>query len=130
AGPGQAVARQGPASSGTRWECCGKPAGGTVMWYKSSGEEAMSITASEARRNLFPLIEREDEDRSSVEIVSRRGNAVLMAADEYAALAETAYLLRSPANARRLHTAYTDAVEGRNLAERTLADLEEAADRA
>jgi len=104
------------------------------QWYSNAvqvlGEEAMSITASEARRNLFPLIERVNEDRTIVEIVSRRGNAVLMAADEYAALAETAYLLRSPANARRLHTAYTDAVEGRNLAERTLADLEEAADRA
>src|SRR5690606_40680120 len=103
-------------------------------WYRLvvqvPEEAAMSITASEARRNLFPLIERVNEDRTIVEIVSRRGNAVLMAADEYAALAETAYLLRSPANARRLHTAYTDAVEGRNLAERTLADLEEAADRA
>ena len=90
----------------------------------------MPITVSEARRNLLPLIERVNEDRTIVEIVSRRGNAVLMAADEYAALAETAYLLRSPANARRLHTAYTDAVEGRNLVERMLADLEEAANRA
>ncbi len=90
----------------------------------------MSITASEARRNLFPLIERVNEDRTAVEIVSRRGNAVLIAADEYAALVETAYLLRSPTNARRLLTAYTDAVEGRNLVERTLADLEEIADKA
>lgn len=90
----------------------------------------MSITASEARRNLFPLIERVNEDRTAVEIVSRRGNAVLIAADEYAALVETAYLLRSPANARRLLTAYTDAVEGRNLVERTLADLAEIADKA
>jgi antitoxin YefM len=90
----------------------------------------MSITASDARRNLFPLIERVNEDRTTVEIVSRRGNAVLMAADEYAALAETAYLLRSPANARRLHIAYAEAVEGRNLVERDVADLEEMADQA
>jgi antitoxin YefM len=87
----------------------------------------MSITASDARRNLFPLIEQVNEDRTTVEIVSRRGNAVLMAADEYAALAEAAYLLRSPANARRLHTAYVEAVEGRNLVERDVADLEEMA---
>ena len=59
----------------------------------------MSITASEARRNLFPLIEKVNEDRTVVEIVSRRGNAVLMAAEDYAALEETAYLLRSPENA-------------------------------
>lgn len=88
----------------------------------------MSITASEARRNLFPLIEQVNDDHTAVEIVSRRGNAVLMSADEYAALAETAYLLRSPANASRLHTAYTDALAGRNLVHRDLSDLEAIAD--
>ncbi|HEY8532929.1 MAG TPA: type II toxin-antitoxin system prevent-host-death family antitoxin [Micromonospora sp.] len=85
----------------------------------------MSITASEARRSLFSLIKRVNDDRTVVEIVSRNGNAVLMSADEYASLAETAYLLRSPANAERLTTAYRDAVEGRHLtAEMSLDDLE------
>jgi antitoxin YefM len=84
----------------------------------------MSITASEARRNLFPLIEQVNDDRTAVEIVSRRGNAVLMSADEYTAMAETAYLLRSPENARRLLAAYTDALEGRNLTRSELSDLE------
>ena len=72
----------------------------------------MSISASEARRTLFPLIERVNDDRDAVEIVSRHGNAVLMAADEYAAWQETAYLFRSPANARRLLDAYERATEG------------------
>jgi len=90
----------------------------------------MSITASEARRNLFPLIEEVNNDRTVVEIVSRRGNAVLMSAEDYAALAETAYLLRSPENARRLLAAYIDAREGRNLAGRDLSDLEAMADHA
>lgn len=90
----------------------------------------MSITASEARRNLFPLIEEVNDDRTVVEIVSRRGNAVLMSAEEYAALAETAYLLRSPENARRLLAAYTDAQEGRNLVRHDLSDLEAMADQA
>lgn len=88
----------------------------------------MSITASEARRNLFPLIEQVNEDRTVVEIVSRKGNAVLMSAEDYAAMEETAYLLRSPENARRLLAAYTDAVDGRNLVQRDLADLESVAD--
>ncbi|WP_433915225.1 type II toxin-antitoxin system Phd/YefM family antitoxin [Glutamicibacter mishrai] len=39
-------------------------------------------------------------------MVSRKGNAVLMPADEYAAWRETAYLFRSPANARRLLDSY------------------------
>jgi len=90
----------------------------------------MSITASEARRMLFPLIEQVNDDRTVVEIVSRRGNAVLMSADDYAALEETAYLLRSPENVRRLLTAYTDALEGRNLLERDLAELTAMADEA
>ena len=62
----------------------------------------MAVTASEARKNLFPLIERVNNDRVTVEITSRRGNAVLVSADEFAALEETAYLLRVPANAKRL----------------------------
>ncbi|WP_448071874.1 type II toxin-antitoxin system Phd/YefM family antitoxin [Georgenia yuyongxinii] len=62
----------------------------------------MSITASEARKRLFPLIEEVNDDHSAVEITSKRGNAVLLSADDYAAWQETAYLFRSPANARRL----------------------------
>lgn len=73
----------------------------------------MSISASEARKNLFPLIEQVNEDRDAVEIVSRKGNAVLMPADEYAAWQETAYLFRSPANARRLLDAYDRARGGK-----------------
>lgn len=62
----------------------------------------MAITASEARKHLFPLIERVNDDRQPVEITSKRGDAVLMSRVDYEALQETAYLLRAPANARRL----------------------------
>lgn len=62
----------------------------------------MAVTASEARKNLFPLIEQVNDDRTPVEITSRRGDAVLMSRADYDALQETAHLLRAPANARRL----------------------------
>ena len=62
----------------------------------------MSITASEARKNLFPLIEQVNENREPIEITSKRGDAVLMSRADFDALNETAQLLRSPANARRL----------------------------
>jgi len=62
----------------------------------------MAMTASEARKNLFPLIEQVNNDRRPIEITSKRGDAVLMSRADYDALEETAYLLRSPANARRL----------------------------
>ena len=38
----------------------------------------MAITASEARKNLFPLIEQVNNDRTPVEITSKRGGAVLI----------------------------------------------------
>lgn len=62
----------------------------------------MAVTASEARKTLFPLIEQVNDDHVPVEITSKRGSAVLMSLEDYQALQETAYLLRVPANARRL----------------------------
>ena len=72
----------------------------------------MSISASEARSKLFPLIQQVNDDRTPVEITSRNGNAILMAADDFAAWQETAYLFRSPANARRMLDAYERATSG------------------
>jgi antitoxin YefM len=62
----------------------------------------MAITASEARKHLFPLIEQVNADRAPIEITSRRGDAILMSVADYRSLEETAYLLRAPANVRRL----------------------------
>ena len=72
----------------------------------------MSVTASEARRQLFPLIEKVNNDRVAVEVTSRRGNSVLLSAEEFAGLQETAYLLRVPANARRLLESLQQATSG------------------
>lgn len=82
----------------------------------------MSITASEARKGLFPLIKQVNEDHEAIEIVSKHGNAVLLSAEDYAALREGAYLLRSPANARRLLKAYENALAGQGVSERELID--------
>jgi antitoxin YefM len=86
----------------------------------------MSINATEARKNLFPLIKKVNEDHDAIEIVSKNGNAVLISAEDYAALREGAYLLRSPANARRLLRAYENALNGTNLGERRLIDPDSA----
>lgn len=87
----------------------------------------MAITASEARRSLFPLMEQADEDHDAVEIVSEHGNAVLVSAEDYAALREGAYLLRSPANARRLLESHENALAG-SVSERELIDPDVAED--
>lgn len=72
----------------------------------------MAVTASEARKNLFPLIEQVNDDRTPVEITSRRGDAVLMSRADYDALQETAHLLRVPSNARRLLESLEQAATG------------------
>lgn len=72
----------------------------------------MAITASEARKNLFSLIEKVNDDRAPTEIVSRKGTAVLLSKDDYDALKETAYLIHVPANARRLIESLVEAAHG------------------
>src|SRR5260370_40306260 len=94
----------------------------TLACTTIEGLAVMSITASEARKELFPLIKKVNEDHDAIEIVSRHGNAGLVSAEDYAALREGAYLLRSPANARRLLKAYENALNGIHLAEHALID--------
>lgn len=62
----------------------------------------MTISASQARERLFPLLQQVNTDHEPVRITSKAGDAVLMSADDYDAWQETVYLLRSPENARRL----------------------------
>ena len=73
----------------------------------------MSVTASEARQRLFPLIEEVNDDQVAVEIVSKRGTAYLVSADEYHSLKETVHLLQSPRNAERLRESIEQAEAGR-----------------
>lgn len=62
----------------------------------------VSITASEARKNLFPLIKQVNDDQAAIHISSRGGTAVLVSEAEWNSVQETNYLLRNPINARRL----------------------------
>ena len=62
-----------------------------------------SITYTAARENLASTINRVCEDDSPVMITRNRNQTVVMLSlAEYESLRETAYLLRSPANAKRL----------------------------
>jgi antitoxin YefM len=65
-----------------------------------------AITYTAARERLADTMQRVCEDHDPVVITRRRDQAVvMMALDDYEALEETAYLLRSPRNARRLRDA-------------------------
>ena len=61
------------------------------------------MTYSTARANLASVMDRVCEDHEPL-IITRNGDqsVVMLSLDDYKALEETAYLLRTPANARRL----------------------------
>ena len=65
---------------------------------------AIETTYTSLRENLATFLDRVTDDREVVVVKRRRGqpDVAIIAADELAGLEETAYLLRSPANARRL----------------------------
>jgi antitoxin YefM len=87
----------------------------------------MSISASEARQRLFPLLEQVNTDHHPIRITSKAGDAVLMSADDYDAWQETVYLLRSPQNARRLMEAVARDRAGQAPVTKDIDDLREMA---
>ena len=82
--------------------------------------KAISYTA--ARENLAATMDQVCNDRDPVVITRKRDQSVvLLSLEDYEALEETAYLLRVPANARRLQTAIESLEGGRGL-EKELVD--------
>lgn len=82
--------------------------------------KAISYTA--ARENLAATMDQVCNDRDPVVITRKRDQAVvLLSLADYESLEETAYLLRVPANARRLQVAMESLDTGHG-AERELVD--------
>ena len=80
------------------------------------GDNAMdAITYSAARANLAKTMDRVCDDHEPL-IITRNGeqSVVMLSLEDFQSLEETAYLLRSPANAKRLlaATAQLSAGEG------------------
>ena len=72
-----------------------------------------AITYTSARANLAKTMDRVCSDHEPL-IITRSGeqSVVMLSLDDFKALEETAYLLRSPANARRLLTAIQELEAG------------------
>jgi len=83
-----------------------------------------AITYTAARENLAYTMDRVCADHNPVIITRNRDQAVIMISlDDYEALQETAYLLRSPANAKRLISAIQSLDSGKGT-KRTMKNLE------
>ena len=73
-----------------------------------------AITYTEARENLAKTIQRVCRDHDPVIITRKREDSVVMISrEDYDSLAETAYLLKSPKNARRLLASLVELEEGK-----------------
>ncbi|AXC70115.1 YoeB-YefM toxin-antitoxin system antitoxin YefM [Salmonella enterica subsp. enterica serovar Ball] len=75
-----------------------------------------TISYSEARQNLSATMVKTVEDHAPILITRQNGEScVLMSLEEYNSLEETAYLLRSPSNARRLADSIESLKSGRGI---------------
>ena len=72
-----------------------------------------AINYTELRRRLAAAIDQVNEDRAPLYITRQRGKAaVLVAAEDYAAMEETIYLMSSARNAARLTESIEDLRRG------------------
>jgi antitoxin YefM len=76
--------------------------------------KAMTYTA--ARESLAMTMDRVCSDHDPVVITRNRDQAVvMMSLEDYESLQETAYLLRAPANARRLLESISELAKGKGI---------------
>jgi len=89
--------------------------------YSLTGAKMDTITYSAARASLATTMDRVCQDHEPL-IITRSGQqaVVMLSLDDFKALEETAYLLRSPENAKRLLSAVTALSKGKGK-ERQLA---------
>ncbi|MGV1100588.1 type II toxin-antitoxin system Phd/YefM family antitoxin [Thiovibrio sp. JS02] len=75
-----------------------------------------TITYTSARSNLAKTMEKVCDDHAPV-IITRKTSqpVVMMSLEDYEALEETAYLLRSPQNARRLLESIAELGSGKGM---------------
>lgn len=87
-----------------------------------------AITYSSARANLAETMDKVCRDHDPVIITKKRDKAVvMMSLEDYEALEETAYLMRSPANAARLVKSLEEMKQGKSMV-KSMDELESLAD--
>ena len=80
------------------------------------GDCVATMTASQARKELYPLLGQVNKDRDVVRITSKAGNGVLMSEDDFDAWQTTLYLFSTPANAHHLLESMSQVKAGQVIA--------------
>ncbi|HSW71771.1 MAG TPA: type II toxin-antitoxin system prevent-host-death family antitoxin [Gammaproteobacteria bacterium] len=84
-----------------------------------------AISYSFARKNLVQTMEKVCDDHSPIIVTRKNSRAVvIMSLEDFNAFQETAYLLRSPANAERLRQSIKQTEEGK-IVEHDIIEIEE-----
>jgi antitoxin YefM len=108
-----------------QWCACGFATLATRTYnflYVTRGAPMRTMTYSESRAKYAETLNAVVDDREEV-VITRSGHdpVVIVSLEDYESLKETAYLLRSPANARRLLDSI-DRLEAGEGVERDLAE--------
>ena len=73
----------------------------------------MTVTATEARQNLFKLVRKSVRGHVPVKITSKEGDAILVSESDYEGLLETLELLSVPGMRKSIQEARADIRTGR-----------------
>lgn len=73
---------------------------------------ATTLTASEARANLYRLMDQAAESHQPVTIVGKRNDAVLLSAEDWRAIQETLFLLSVPGMRESIKEGMAEPVDG------------------
>lgn len=71
-----------------------------------------TLTASEARANLYRLMDQTAESHEPITISGKRSTAVLVSAEDWAAIQETLFLLSVPGMRESIKTGMAEPVDG------------------
>jgi len=71
-----------------------------------------TLTASDARANLYRLIDETAESHQPVIIAGKRANAVLVSAEDWAAIQETLHLLSVPGMRESIKDGMAEPLDG------------------
>lgn len=70
-----------------------------------------TVTASEARANLYRLIDQVAESHQPIQIAGKRASAVLLSMEDWSAIQETLYLLAVPGMRESLKEAMAEPLD-------------------
>ena len=70
-----------------------------------------SITATQARKNLYSLVDHANESHEPIQITGKRGNAVLLAESDWRAIQETLHLQSIPGMVDSIQQARREGIE-------------------